>query len=84
MLSEMFLIHHSHYRQYILRLKVFVGGGNISRLPHFIQIVHSTGRRSLIGHGFLTINNSRMTVLQMLVTKKHPPLNHYSPLVAVG
>ena len=33
-----------------------------------------TGGRPLIGHSVLTVNNSQMTVLQMLVTKRQPPL----------
>ena len=57
------------------RSKSFTWHQNRSQLPHFIQVVHTTGGRQLIGHGFLTIsNNSRMTVLQTLVTKKQPPL----------
>ena len=32
---------------------------------------------------FEIVNNSRMTVLQMLVTKTQPPLNSNSPPVAV-
>ena len=42
--------------------------------PHFVRVVHTTGRQPLIGHCFLTIENGRMTILQMLVTKKQPPL----------
>ena len=66
---------HSHYRRYVLRLEVLLGGGTALRSPHFIRVVHTTGRRPLIGHGFLTVNNSRMTVLQTLVTERQPPLN---------
>ena len=44
------------------------------RLPHFVRVVHTTGGWPLIGHGFFTINNNRMTVLQTLVTEKQPSL----------
>ena len=43
------------------------------RSPHFVRVVHTIGKRPLIGHSFLPINNSGMTV-QALVTKKQPPL----------
>ena len=37
---------------------------NHPRSPNFVRVVHTTGTQPLIGQGFLTINNSRMTVLQ--------------------
>ena len=55
-------------------LEVLFGGGTAPRSPHFVRDVHTTGGQPLIGHGFLTINNSRMTVLQTSVTMKQPPL----------
>ena len=61
---------HSHYRP----LEVFLGGGTTPRSPHFVRVVHTTGGWPLIGHDFITVNNSRMTVLQTLVTEKRPPL----------
>ena len=51
-------------------VKVLLGGRTAPRSPHFVLVVHTTGGRPLIGHGFLTVNNSRMTLLQTLVTKK--------------
>ena len=42
--------------------------------PHFVQVVNTTGGQPVIGHGVLTVTNSRMTVLKMLVTMKQPPL----------
>ena len=44
------------------------------RSPHFVRVVHTTGGQPLIGHGVLTINNSRMAVLKTLVTVKRPSL----------
>ena len=44
------------------------------RSPHLVQVIHTTCRQLLIGHGFLTVNSSRMTVLQTLATEKQPPL----------
>ena len=64
----------SHYRRFVLWLVIFLGGGTASRLPHFFQVVYTTIGRPLIGHAFLTVNNRRMTVLQMLVTLKQPQL----------
>ena len=67
---------NSHYRRYVPQLEIFLGGGTAPRSPHFGRVGHTTGRRPLLqtGHGFLTVNNSRMSVLQTLVTKKQPPL----------
>ena len=65
---------HSHYRRYVLQLEVILCGGTVPGLPHFIQVVYTTSGWPLIGHSFLTISNSRMTVLQMLVTEKQPLL----------
>ena len=64
----------SHLRQYVPRLEVFSAAEPPPGRPHFIRVVHTTGGSPLIGHGFLTINNSKMTVLQTLVTEKQPPL----------
>ena len=58
----------------IPRFEVFLGSGTAPRLSHFIQDVQTKGGRPLIGHSFLTVNNSEMTVLQTLVTEKQPPL----------
>ena len=55
-------------------LEFFLGGEPPPRLPNFIRVVHTTGGRPLIGHSILTVNNSWMTVLKMLVTEKQPPL----------
>ena len=55
-------------------LKVFLRGITAPRSLHFVRVVHTTGGRPLIGNSVLTVNNSRMTVLQMLVTKRQPPL----------
>ena len=56
------------------RLEVFLGGGTASRSPHFVQVVHTTGRWPLIGHSLLTVCNSWMTVPQTLVTERQSPL----------
>ena len=66
------LMPHSHCRWCIQRWEVFPGSGTASRLPHFVGVVHTKGGRPLIGHSFLTANNSKMTVLQTLVTEKQP------------
>ena len=55
-------------------VRSFFGVGTTPRLPHFVEVVHTTGRWPLIGHSVLTINNSRMTVLQTMVTERQPPL----------
>ena len=57
------------------RLEFFLGSGTAPpRSPHFVRVVHTIGGRPLIGHSVLTVNNSRMTVLQTMVTEKQPPL----------
>ena len=58
----------SHHRQFVPRLEVSHGSG--TRSPHFVRVVHTTGGRPQ----FLTINNSRITVLHMLVTERQPQL----------
>ena len=70
---------HTFYAPFTLQavhptVEVLLASGTASRWPHFVHIDHITGRPPLIGHSFLTVNNSRMTVLQMLVTKKEPLL----------
>ena len=65
-----FLIPLSHYRQYVPWLEVFLIGGTTSSSPHFGWVLHTTGRWPLIGQSILTINNSRKTALQTLVTEK--------------
>ena len=52
--------------------------GTALRSPHCIRVVHTTVGRLLIGHSFLTISNSWMTVLQTLVTKQQPPLPQFT------
>ena len=52
----------------------FLGGRTALKSPHFIRVVHTTGTHSPIGLSFLTANNSRMAVLQTLVTEKQPQL----------
>ena len=51
---------------------VLLSGGPITRSLHFVWVVHTKDGLPLIGHGFLTVSNSRTTVLQTLVTKKQP------------
>ena len=60
----------SHYRG-LSRGKSFYLWHN---RPSPIRIVHPTDGWPLIGHGVFAISNSRMTVLQMLVTERQPPL----------
>ena len=55
-------------------VRSFLSGQTAPRWPHLIQVVHNTGGQPLIEDGFLTVNNSRMTVLQTLVTEKQSPL----------
>ena len=53
------------------RLEVFVGGRATPGSPNFkFQVVHTTGGRPLIGHSVLTVNDSRITVAQTLVTER--------------
>ena len=52
--------------RYLLQLEVLLTGRTTPRAPHFVRVVYTTGVRPLIGHSFLTVNNSRMTVLQKL------------------
>ena len=68
------LMPYSQYRQYIPWWEVFLGSWTASRSPHLVRVVHTTGRQLLIGHGFLAINNSWMTVLKTWVTVKQPQL----------
>ena len=56
-------------------LEVFVGGGTTPKSPHVVRVSHTTGGRPLIGHGLLTVNNSRMTVLQMMIPTQQPQLS---------
>ena len=51
---------------------------NRLQVTPFIRVVHTTAGQPLIGHGFLTVNNSRMRVLQMTVPTKHPQLTFSS------
>ena len=46
----------------------------LPRSPDFVPVVHTTGGLPLIEHGLLTVNNSRKTVLQTLVTEKQSQL----------
>ena len=55
-------------------VRSLLGDGTVPRSSHFIRVVHTTGRQLLTGHRFLTFNNSRITVLQMLVTEKQAQL----------
>ena len=55
-------------------LDVFLGGGPGPQFAPFHPSCNTTGRRPLIGHSFLTVNNSWMTVLQTMVTVKQPQL----------
>ena len=64
----------SHYGWYIPWLEILLCGGTAPRSPHLVRVVHTTGGEPLLGHTSLTINNSRITVLQTLVTEKQPPL----------
>ena len=54
--------------------QVSLGSGTASKWPHFVRVVYTTGGWPLIGHSFLTINNSGITVLQVLVTENQPSL----------
>ena len=74
MLLILNVMPYSYCRQNVPWLEGLLGSGTAPRSPHFVRAVHATGRGPLIGHGFLIINNSRMTVLQTLVTEKRPPL----------
>ena len=53
-----------------LWIEVFLGG----RTAPFRPISSHYRKTPLIGHGVLTVNNSRMTIPQMLVTERQPPL----------
>ena len=74
------IVPNSHYRWYVLWLKVFLGGGTNPRLPNFIRVVHTTGGRPLIGHSLSTINNSTTIVGH----RKANSINLNSPLVDIG
>ena len=56
-------------------LEVVLRGGTTPRSPQFVGVVHTTDGRQLIGYSVLTVNNSRMTVLQMMITVKQPQLS---------
>ena len=45
----------SHYRRYVPRLEVLLSEGTAPRSPHFVQVIHTTGGRPLIGHSFLLL-----------------------------
>ena len=50
MLVFVTFMHLSHW--YVPQLEVLLSDGTTPSFPHFIQVVHTTGRRPLTGRGF--------------------------------